>query len=47
MPRGVVAAAAVLTRGGVQIPPEDIDKAKANIAKYYAKMGENSPREKG
>jgi hypothetical protein len=49
VPRAIAAAAAVLdgARGGVQIPLDDIDKAKANIAKYYAKMGERPPWEKG
>jgi hypothetical protein len=48
VPRAIVAAAAVLdgARGGVDIPEDDIEKAKAHIAKYYAKMGEKPPWER-
>lgn len=49
VPRAVIAAGAVLdgARGGVHIPEEAIGKAKAHIAKYYAKMGEKPPWAKG
>ncbi|MCW2651729.1 MAG: hypothetical protein JWR32_2705 [Mycobacterium sp.] len=49
VPRAIIAAGAVLdgARGGVHIPDEDIEKAKAHIAKYYAKMGEKPPWERG
>jgi hypothetical protein len=48
VPRAVIAAAAVLdgARGGVDIPKEDIEKAKSHIAKYYQKMGEKAPWER-
>ena len=41
VPRGVMAAAAVMqgSRGGVDLPTEDIARVKSHLAKYYAKMG--------
>lgn len=48
VPRGVMAAGAVLqgSRGGVDIPPGDADRAKSHLAKYYAKMGDTAPWER-
>ncbi|MDT5067297.1 MAG: hypothetical protein QOJ95_3194 [Mycobacterium sp.] len=45
VPRGVMAAAAVVqgSRGGVDLPPGDVDRVKSHLAKYYAKMGETAP----
>ncbi|SHM23511.1 hypothetical protein [Cryptosporangium aurantiacum] len=47
MPRGVMAAAAVMqgSRGGVDLPKEDIDRVKSHLAKYYAKLDETPPWE--
>jgi hypothetical protein len=48
VPRAVIAAAAVIdgARGGAKIPPDDIPGIKANLARYYEKMGEQPPWEK-
>jgi hypothetical protein len=45
VPRGVMAAGAVMqgSRGGVNLPEDDIDRVKSHLAKYYAKMGETAP----
>ena len=45
VPRGVMAAAAVMqgSRGGVDLPKQDIDRVKSHLAKYYAKMDETAP----
>jgi len=45
VPRGVMAAAAVMqgSRGGVQLPRQDIPRVKSHLAKYYAKLGEPAP----
>ena len=45
VPRGVLATGAVLqgSRGGVDIPGGDADRAKSHLAKYYAKMGDTAP----
>ncbi|MGZ4675961.1 MAG: hypothetical protein ACXVJ7_14500 [Acidimicrobiia bacterium] len=45
VPRGVMAAAAVMqgSRGGVDLPRDDIDRVKSHLAKYYSKMGETAP----
>ena len=48
VPRGVMAAAAVMqgSRGGVDLPKDDIDRVKSHLAKYYAKMGDEAPWER-
>jgi hypothetical protein len=48
VPRGVMAAGAVMdgSRGGVDLPREDIDRVKSHLAKYYAKMGDTAPWER-
>src|SRR3954466_9100594 len=48
VPRGVMAAAAVMqgSRGGVDLPDEDIDRVKSHLAKYYAKMDDTAPWER-
>jgi hypothetical protein len=45
VPRGVMAAAAVMqgSRGGVDLPEDDIQRVKHHLARYYAKMGETAP----
>ena len=45
VPRGIMAAAGVLdgARGGVDIPTADAERARAHLAKYYAKMGDSPP----
>jgi len=49
VPRGIMAAAAVMqgSRGGVDLPARDIDRVKSHLAKYYAKMGDTAPWERG
>jgi hypothetical protein len=48
VPRGVMAAGAVMqgSRGGVDLPRDDIDRVKSHLAKYYAKMNETPPWER-
>ncbi len=48
VPRGVMAAAAVVqgSRGGVDIPEDDVDRVKTHLAKYYGKMNESAPWER-
>jgi hypothetical protein len=45
VPRGVMAAGAIMqgSRGGVDLPKDDIDRVKSHLAKYYAKMDETAP----
>lgn len=45
VPRGVMAAGAVMqgSRGGVDLPKDDIDRVKSHLAKYYAKMDDTAP----
>jgi hypothetical protein len=45
VPRAVMAAAAVMqgSRGGIDLPPADVDRVKRHLAKYYAKMDEIPP----
>ena len=49
VPRGIMAAAAVMqgSRGGIDIPDRDRDRVKSHLAKYYKKMGEHAPWERG
>ncbi|MFL6070048.1 MAG: hypothetical protein ACJ73L_08825 [Actinomycetes bacterium] len=48
-PRGVMAAAAVMqgSRGGVDLPEKDAPRVKSHLAKYYDKMGDTPPWERG
>jgi hypothetical protein len=48
VPRGVMAAGAVMqgSRGGVDLPKDDIDRVKSHLAKYYKKMDETAPWER-
>lgn len=45
VPRGVMAAGAIMqgSRGGIDLPKDDIDRVKSHLAKYYDKMGETAP----
>jgi len=47
VPRGVMAAGAVMqgSRGGVDLPKNDIDRVKSHLAKYYEKMDHEPPWE--
>ena len=49
VPRGVMAAGGIMNgaRGGVDLPKGDIDRVKSHLAKYYEKMGEAPPWERG
>jgi hypothetical protein len=49
VPRAIMAAAAVMqgSRGGVDLPEHDIERVKSHLAKYYAKMGDTAPWERG
>ena len=49
VPRGIMAAGNVMqgSRGGVDLPEQDIDRVKSHLAKYYKKMGEDAPWERG
>jgi len=48
VPRGVMAAGAIMqgSRGGVDLPKDDIDRVKNHLAKYYEKMGDTAPWER-
>ena len=48
VPRGVMAAAAVMqgSRGGVDIPRNDVDRVKSHLGKYYTKMDDTPPWER-
>jgi hypothetical protein len=45
VPRGIFAAAAVMqgSRGGADLPTQDIDRVKSHLAKYYAKLDDTAP----
>jgi hypothetical protein len=47
VPRGIMAAGAVMqgSRGGVDLPKDDIDRVKSHLAKYYKKMDDTAPWE--
>jgi hypothetical protein len=48
VPRAVMAAGAVMqgSRGGVDLPKDDVARVKCHLAKYYEKMGEAAPWER-
>jgi hypothetical protein len=48
VPRGVMAAGAVMdgSRGGIDLPPGDVDRVKSHLAKYYRKMDRTPPWDK-
>jgi hypothetical protein len=35
------------SRGGVDLAEKDIDRVKSHLAKYYAKLGETAPWDRG
>ena len=35
------------SRGGVDLPRNDIARVRSHLAKYYAKMGDTAPWERG
>ncbi|MDQ1714398.1 MAG: hypothetical protein QOG52_166 [Frankiaceae bacterium] len=47
VPRGIMAVANVVMggRGGVDIPPGDVDRVRDHLAMYYKKMNETPPWE--
>ena len=47
VPRAVISAAAVMqgSRGGVDLPPDDVPAVKNVLARYYKKMGAKPPWE--
>lgn len=48
VPRGIIAAGNVMqgSRGGVDLPKDDIDRVKNHLAKYYKKMDDTAPWER-
>ena len=49
VPRVIMAAGNVMqgSRGGVDLPRADIGRVKSHLAKYYKKMGDDAPWERG
>ena len=49
VPRGVMAAGGIMdgARGGIDLPADDVDRVKSHLAKYYKKMGDTAPWERG
>ncbi len=49
VPRGIMAAGNVMqgSRGGVDLPHDDVGRVKSHLAKYYKKMGDDAPWERG
>lgn len=49
VPRGVMAAGGIMNgaRGGVDLPKDEVDRVESHLAKYYKKMGEDPPWERG
>ena len=49
VPHCIMAAGNVMqgARGGVELPKQDIDRVKSHLAKYYKKMGEDAPWDRG
>ena len=47
VPRGLFAAGNVMqgTRGGVDLPENDVPRVKSHLAKYYTKLGDTAPWE--
>lgn len=45
VPRGIMAAGAIMqgSRGGIDLPDNDIDRVKSHLAKYYVKMDDVAP----
>jgi hypothetical protein len=49
VPRGVMIAGAIMdgARGGIDLPKADVDRVKSHPAKYYQKLDESAPWERG
>lgn len=49
VPRGIMAAGNIMqgARGGIDLPAADVDRVKNHLAKYYKKMNEDAPWERG
>jgi hypothetical protein len=49
VPHGIMAAGNIMqgSRGGIDLPAADIDRVKSHLAKYYKKMNEDAPWERG
>jgi hypothetical protein len=49
VPRGVMIAGAIMdgARGGIDLPKPDVDRVKSHLAKYYKKMDDTAPWERG
>ena len=47
-PGAIMTAGAVMqgSRGGVDLPDDDIDRVQSHLAKYYAKMDDTAPWER-
>ena len=45
VPRGIMAAGAIMqgSRGGIDLPDNDIDRVKSHLAKYYVKLDDVAP----
>lgn len=48
VPRGIMAAGAVMqgSRGGVDLPKDEVGRVKAHLSRYYDKMGDDPPWER-
>jgi hypothetical protein len=49
VPRAVIAAGNIMQggRGGMDLPEPDITRVRNHLAKYYRKMGQAAPWERG
>jgi hypothetical protein len=49
VPHGIMAAGTIMqgARGGIDLPATDIDRVKSHLAKYYKKMDEDAPWDRG
>jgi hypothetical protein len=49
VPRAIIAAGNVMqgSRGGIDLPEQDVDRVQGHLAKYYKKMGKDAPWERG
>lgn len=49
VPRGIFAAAAVMdgSRGGIDLPAPDVPRVRSQLKKYYEKLGEEPPWDRG
>ncbi|MDQ6617162.1 MAG: hypothetical protein M3083_21060 [Actinomycetota bacterium] len=49
VPRAIMAAGGIMqgSRSGVDLPEKDIPRVRSHLAKYYRKMGETPPWDRG